>query len=370
MPGIYIHIPFCQNKCSYCDFFSVASTTHLRPILQTMKKEMQSQHNFFNSKQISTIYIGGGTPSLLNPRQIEQLFSELSQHWDLTNLTEVTLEANPEDITLEYLREIKQNTPISRLSMGIQSFDDDILKFFSRRHTAQKAEKAYYDAREAGFDNISLDLIYGVPNMSTQQWEYSLEKIMSLSPEHISAYHLSIEPGTKLGVKLKKGEIKPVDETVSQENYNLLCSVMRQNDYNHYEISNFAKSGKQAMHNSAYWSGEPYLGIGPGAHSYNNSTRHWCEQNVKDYISKTEYESEKLSEDDKYNEFIMLSLRQKDGVNLALLEKFLGNEKKNQFLLSVKKLVECGLVTHQGQFYYIKEKNWLISDNIMANLFC
>lgn len=338
MPGLYIHIPFCVSRCHYCDFFTRTCLNLIPDYTDALIDEMRAQRAFI--EDVSTIYFGGGTPSLLAPWQVARLIGAAGEVWDLSNPEEVTLEANPDDLGTEYL-EVLAATPVDRLSIGIQSFDDGLLRFMNRRHTAAQAIEAVHHARAAGFDNLSIDLIYGTPGMTIGQWEQTLEQAIALRPEHISAYHLTLEPGTQFA------GLTPVDEAVSEQHYRLLCEKLRAGGYDHYEISNFALPGRRARHNSSYWSGRAYLGLGPSAHSYDGKRlRRWNAQSLDEYLQSVEYQQETLSDDDLHNEFVMTRLRTTQGIDRP------GPD----------------LVEHNGR-WVIPEERWLVSDRIIAALF-
>lgn len=337
MPGLYIHIPFCESRCHYCDFYSTTGQDR-GAYVDALIGEMGAQRGFV--ERVTTLYFGGGTPSLLGVEQIEKLIDAAARTWDLSALQEATFEANPDDLSTEYLAELK-NTRIDRLSIGIQSFDDALLKFMNRRHTARQAMEAVGRARAAGFDNLSVDLIYGIPGMSLPQWERTLREAIALRPEHLSAYHLTLEKGTKFA------RLQPVDEAASEAQYLLLCRLLGEAGYDHYEISNFALPGRPARHNSSYWCGEPYLGLGPSAHSYDGARlRRWNAQTLAEYLRAPRYEQEILSDADLKNEYLMTRLRTARGIDRPAL----------------------GLVESDGR-WRIPEEKWLVSDDMIAALF-
>ena len=313
MAGLYVHIPFCKKRCLYCDFFSTTQLERRAEYVSAVLKEIATRKNE-TEEPIETIYIGGGTPSTLPIEAIKHILKAI----DAPNAKEVTMELNPGDANQEYLQALRQ-TGINRLSIGIQSFQDNLLSLIGRRHTAQQAIEAVHMAQEAGFDNISIDLIYALPTQTMGQWKKDIETALGLNIQHISCYGLMYEEGTALTKRLEAGEIEAIDEETENAMYDFLCERLKQAGFVHYEVSNFALPGKEAQHNSSYWNGTPYIGIGAGAHSYIGEVRSWNPSDLDAYIQgihdgKLIRESETLSEKDRYNERIMLGLRTNKGV--------------------------------------------------------
>ena len=350
MTGVYLHIPFCKRLCHYCDFYSATALGLKTEVLDVMRKELSYLADFVPDRTASTIYIGGGTPSLCSIHEIAGLLDAVHHTWDTSKVLEVTLEANPDDLDLIYLRELR-TLGINRLSIGIQSFIDRDLKFMNRRHDAETAIRAVGLAQQAGFDNLSIDLIYGVPGMSTRDWAHNLEVALGLDVQHISAYHLSIEDGTFFGRMQREGRLKPVDERISEEQYALLHDRMAEAGFVHYEISNFARPGYQAVHNSNYWNGAHYVGAGPSAHSFNGTHRRWNLANNRAYLDGFAdgrwFETEKLSEIDQYNEFIMTRLRTAAGFRAEELVARFGILKLRKFIRAAASLIEQGLLIRE-----------------------
>ena len=371
MAGLYLHIPFCVSKCFYCDFYSCTLLDKRSAFIEAMLREMYSRRDYLNGETIRTIYFGGGTPSLLSSEQISRLLDAIRATFDL-KLEEVTLEANPDDITPAYLAALS-DTGINRLSIGIQSFDDHDLRLMNRRHTSSQAIEAIRQAQKHGFDNISGDLIFGIPGMNEERWRYNIGQMLSLGIQHISAYHLSIEEGTPFASMVQRGSISPVDEDTSEREYNILCEMLGDAGYEHYEISNFALPGYRARHNSAYWQGIPYLGLGPSAHSYNGTQRQWCVADTERYISESPsselFDSEYLTPDDIYNEYIMVRLRCADGIELADMENKFGREIMDEFYDKAKKLISSGLMQNKDGHISVIPERFLISDRIISYLF-
>lgn len=384
MPGLYIHTPFCKQKCAYCDFFSNvtdaagsnigrdAAAGLIPGYLEAFGREILFRRNAVPGGRLDTIYIGGGTPSLLSPEQLQSLLDRAAELWDCTVLQETTVEANPEDLTKEYLARLT-DTGIDRLSIGIQSFDDAMLRSMNRRHSAQRALDAVRTAQKAGFGNITIDLIYGIPGMTHGQWEKSLDKAVGLGVQHISAYHLTIEPGTLFGRMAREGKIAAIPEKESERQYDTLRRKLGNAGFEHYEISNFALPGFRAIHNSAYWSGESYLGVGPSAHSYDGRMRNWAVADIAEYIkgagTAAIYESETLSATDLWNEFIMTSLRRAEGIDAAKMERRFGCRASYDFMKRAEVFVKNGKLREADGRIFIPPENFLLSDYIISTLF-
>jgi oxygen-independent coproporphyrinogen-3 oxidase len=370
--GLYIHIPFCVSKCAYCDFFSSTRLGMMPAILDTMEREMEWQRDFVSDHKIKTIYFGGGTPSLCSPADIDRILRKAGALWECGGVEEVTLEANPDDIDREYLRALR-DTGVNRLSIGLQSTYDRYLRFMRRRHTAEQATRAVADAQRAGFDNISIDLIYGIPGMSLAEWEEELRRAIDMGVQHISAYHLTIEPRTPFGRMAAEGKLLPITEEQSEAQYLLLHRMLTDAGFEHYEISNFALPQRRAMHNSAYWSGDPYLGIGPAAHSYNGDLRRWSPTSIAQYIKNISdglpYERETLTATDKYNEFVMSSLRCADGVDLTAMRHRFGDALTKQFIAAASRFERLGIMLTHADHIAIAPEKFIISDSVISELF-
>lgn len=333
---------------------------------------MEYRRGFLPEGRLDTIYIGGGTPSLLAPEELRSLLDVAAGVWDCNGLCEVTVEANPEDLVGDYAERLA-GAGFNRLSIGIQSFDDGLLRLMNRRHSAQRARDAVRSAQEAGFANLTIDLIYGIPGMSHEQWERSLGEAVEMNVQHISAYHLTIESGTVFGRMARNGKIAPIAEDESERQYETLRRMLGDAGFEHYEISNFAQAGFRAVHNSAYWSGEPYLGVGPSAHSYDgNRTRSHVVADVARYLeeagSGTVYEMEKLSETEIFNEFVMTSLRTAEGIDTAEMEQCFGKRAEG---LTERAMVfaESGKVRKTDGRIFIPPENFLMSDYVISTLF-
>lgn len=333
MAGIYLHIPFCKQKCNYCDFYKEVSQHSTDQFTGALVSELRLRAAYLNSASVRTIYFGGGTPSVVRYDQFQTIFDTLHSEFNIDPSAEITLEANPDDLNPAYLAMLGK-LPFNRLSIGIQSFDDKELRSVNRRHTAQQAIQAVHDAREAGFSNLSIDLIYGLPGQTMDQWKYNLERAFGLHPEHISAYGLTYEEGTGLWKQRARGKIVEVADEVMLQMYRYMLLQMNDKGYDAYEISNFALPGYRSQHNSSYWQLTPYLGVGPSAHSYDGISREWNIANLQRYMIGIESgnpftEKEVLTEQDAFNDFVMVKLRTKEGINLTETESRFGKMMKD-----------------------------------------
>ena len=313
MAGIYIHIPFCKTRCIYCDFYSTTRSELKSRYIHALCKELQMRKEYLRGEPVETVYFGGGTPSQLAEEDFREVFETIRKYYGMEHCREITLEANPDDLTEEYTAMLQQ-LPFNRISMGIQTFDDATLKLLNRRHDAEQAVKAVHHCRRAGFNNISIDLIYGLPGETDDRWKRDLQQAISLGVEHISAYHLTYEEGTRIYELLQAHRIHEVDEESSVRFFSTLMDTLDNAGYEHYEISNFCRPGMYSRHNTSYWRGIPYLGCGPSAHSFNGDSREWNISSLEDYIHSIEnncrrFENEHLNRTTRYNECIMTSIR-------------------------------------------------------------
>jgi len=372
MAGIYLHIPFCIQRCSYCNFFSVVSINLVNEVINAIIKELSIRKDYLKNEPVQTIYFGGGTPSLLTIQQIEKLLNTVYKNFSVEKNAEITFEANPDDLTKKYLFDLKK-VGINRLSIGIQSFDDDKLKILNRRHDATQAHEAVREAQKAGFSNISIDLIYGLPIQSLDEWGADLDKAFSLSIQHLSAYGLTFEEKTLLSKQKEKKIIEPADEELMIKMYELLLEESSKKGFDAYEISNFSLPGFYSRHNSSYWNQTPYLGVGPSAHSYNGISRQWNVAAIQKYTegilkNSSFYEQEILSLEDRYNEYVLLGLRTKNGINIDALEQNFGTELKDFCLENIKTFIDNEKAYRCGSFLRLNTKGKLISDTIIAQL--
>ena len=368
MAGLYLHIPFCKRICGYCDFFRVADLRLVEPAVMAMHAEMDEQRDFMEDCKIRTIYFGGGTPSLLPPSEVQAFVDHAAELWDCADVEEVTLEANPDDITDEYVAALRK-TAVNRVSLGVQSFDDAELWFMNRRHTAAGAVDAVRRLQEAGISNITVDLIFGVDGFGEDVVARNLEQVLALGVQHVSAYHLTIEPNTTFGRRLQRGEMREVSESVSEREYALIDSVLTAAGYEHYEVSNYAREGFRSRHYSSYWHGAQYLGIGVGAHSYNGRVRRWSPQTVGEYCLAREYEVDVLTERDHFNEYVMTNLRCAEGVDLEYIKSHFGAAAYEKVMRGARRWVSSGDMVGEGGRLRIPVGKFLISDAIIESLF-
>lgn len=373
MAGLYIHIPFCESKCIYCDFYSMANNNHLiDKYINALLVEAVLRKNELNSETLTTVYLGGGTPSLLSITQLSKILNGLKKVFDFSEVEEFTIEVNPDDVTAYYIQQAK-SLGINRVSMGVQSFSDEDLRFINRRHTAKQATDAIHIIKEAGIDNISIDLIYGIPGQNFEIWQNNVDTAISLSVQHISAYTLMYEDGTRLSVMRSLGKITEVDDDVVAAMYDYLVAQLKSNGYTHYEISNFALPGFHSRHNSSYWNLTPYLGLGVAAHSFDGTVRRYNPSNLKKYLDalgegKLCVEVENITQAEKYDEYVMLRLRTADGIDADELMHRFGEEYYQLFIEKAKPLVSEGSLINENGRYYIPENHIMISDNITCDL--
>jgi len=372
MAGVYIHIPFCKQACYYCDFHFSTSLTYKAELLQALVKEIQFQKNYLNGDTVETIYFGGGTPSLLSSDEINLLIGTISGLHTVASNAEITLEANPDDLNKEKLQSLRQ-TDINRFSIGIQSFFDDDLEWMNRVHRANEAEASVKRAQDAGFENLTVDLIYGYPLLTDQKWKYNLDKVFELGVPHVSSYSMTVEPKTALASFIKNKKQPAMNEQQSAEQFISLMDAMQMHGFEHYEISNFCKSGHYSRHNSNYWKGVKYLGIGPSAHSYNGGERQWNIANNAKYIQAIDAgaipaEIEVLTETDRLNEYIMTSLRTMWGLDLNRLNS-IAPASSVQLLVAARRFFDNQWIEQKDEIIYLTPMGKLYADNIASGLF-
>ncbi|WP_405199799.1 radical SAM family heme chaperone HemW [Christiangramia sp. LLG6405-1] len=371
MSGIYIHIPFCKQACHYCDFHFSTSTKKKGQLVEMLGRELKLRKNEIPGP-IQTIYFGGGTPSLLSSEELESIFLSINQNFEVSNSAEITLEANPDDLSEDVLRMLN-DSPVNRLSIGVQSFFEADLKLMNRAHNATEALESLKLAKRY-FDNISIDLIYGIPGQSDEQWIENLEIALELDIPHVSSYALTVEPKTALETFIKKGKIQPVTDEKFRKHFDILVRKLTNYGFEHYEFSNYGKPGFHSENNMAYWLGKPYLGIGPSAHSYDGKTRSWNVANNSLYISalaenKIPQQQEVLSLTDSYNEYIMTRLRTKYGVNSEDIHRNFGKLYEQHFIKEAQIFLENGHMEKRDSEFHISEKGKFLSDGIAAELF-
>lgn len=382
MSGIYLHIPFCKNKCAYCNFFSLVTEKKMDDYVSALKKEIINRKSYLGDDVVKTIYFGGGTPSLLPIKYVEEILELLHENYNVISNPEVTLEINPDTIDKDKMMSLKR-LGVNRMSVGIQSFNDDDLRYLGRRHDSRHALQVLDDLSSVGFDRITLDLIYGMPTLTEEKWNHNLDIFFSTGISHLSAYALTVEPKTILGQKIEKEELQEVSEEDTIRHYNILVERTKENGFEHYEISNFAKPGCRSQHNSIYWQDVKYLGLGPSAHSYDGDSRQWNVSNLTKYIqfvnSDTDldtdtdmgryYEREILSKEDKFNEYVMTSLRTSWGCNIEKIERDYGKSYAHNFLENIKKYLDSGIMLMKNNNFILTDEGMLFADGIAADLF-
>lgn len=366
---IYIHIPYCHRKCTYCAFYSTVTAADKQGYVDALCHELTLRSNEMLT-QIQTIYLGGGTPSLLEPAQLAQVVDTLRQHYNTTALQEVTLEANPEDLTAEYLKALHDLDFVNRISIGVQSFSDADLQMLNRRHSAAQSIEAVQNAHDAGFDNISIDLIYGLPGQSTDDWGLNIQQLMQLPVNHLSAYALTVEEGTMLHSQMAQGRLTPADECTVIAQYDMLLRETEAHGLKQYEISNFAKEGYHSRHNSRYWNRTPYLGVGAAAHSFDGQRRRWNIADAEQYVSQVMkhqvyWNSEVLTEKDAYNEYLMTALRTVEGIVKGCLPA----ARASQLHQAILPYLANGLLVETDTHYRPTHEGLLHADGIASDLF-
>lgn len=372
MFGIYIHIPFCKQACHYCDFHFSTSIKKKGSLVEMLCQEISLRKNELPTEKIETIYFGGGTPSLLSSEELKQIFDTIYSNFEVQKDAEITLEANPDDLTLESLESLK-TAGINRLSIGVQSFFEEDLKMMNRAHNSTEALASIQMATQF-FNNISIDLIYGIPGMSKERWMKNLEIALSLGLPHFSCYALTIEPNTALKKMIEKGMVQPVDDEAASAHFDILTTTLKENGYIHYEFSNYGKPGYFSKNNTAYWFGKSYLGIGPSAHSYDGVNRKWNISNNTLYVKSIEkgelpLETEELSISDRYNEYIMTRLRTMWGIEIEEIEERFGDLYKTHLLKEAAKEIEQGLLEQSEGKIRVTQRGKFLSDGIASNLF-
>ena len=411
MAGIYIHIPFCNSKCAYCGFYSLPSLKLKDRFLEALKAEIVEREEYLKQRShcgldpqspslleshhtppINTIYFGGGTPSLLSIKEIGELLHQIKEIYAVSDNAEITLEANPDTLSVEYLEGLHQ-LGINRLSIGIQSFFDDDLKYLSRRHDSKHARQCIDWAKQAGFSNISIDLIYGLPTSNAEQWNRNLDLFFALDLPHLSAYALTLEPNAILTKQIELGKLPPVNEEDALRDYDILCKRATENGYLHYEISNFCRCGMHSKHNASYWFGTPYAGFGPSAHSFDGTTRQWNISSVEKYIDarretarlrdqkvprpevprpedpRPVSEKETLSPEQLYDEYVMLRLRTHWGIDLKWLKREMGERFSTYCEQHAQTLIAQGRLSQTREFLYLTDQQMLFADGVAEELF-
>ena len=372
MAGLYIHIPFCTKRCLYCDFFSNTEMKYKEPYLSAVIRELELRKDYLEGEPVETIYFGGGTPSQLQAADFSRIFEAIHRLFDVSPCAEITLEANPDDMTPRYVAGL-QTLPFNRVSMGVQSFKEEDLRFLNRRHNREQALLAVDLCKKNGLENISVDLIYGLPGQTLEEWKQNLDTVIHLDIPHISAYHLIYEEGTALYKLKEAGKIIPVDEDLSVALFTSLIDRLTANGYLHYEISNFARPGMLSRHNSSYWIGKKYLGIGPSAHSYNGQNRQWNISSLPGYLQAIDkgvpdIEIENLDINTRYNDFIITGLRTMWGIKFNEIQQQFGKDKLIYCQKQAAPYLKQGLLIEKDDTLTLSRNGIFISDSIMSDL--
>ena len=372
MAGIYIHIPFCKQRCSYCAFYSTTLYNIRERYVDALCKEIAMRKEYAGGAPIETIYLGGGTPSTLSMEQLKRICDTVYAAYQVSPVPEVTIECNPDDLTPDFLAQLKQ-LPFNRISMGVQSFNDTQLKRLGRRHDAAKARQAVANARSAGYSNISIDLIFALPGSTIDEWEHDLESAIALRPDHLSAYNLTYEEGTPMHRALERGDFTELSEEDNITQFQMLISRLKEAGYRHYEISNFALPGRESRHNSSYWNDTPYIGCGAAAHSYNGTSRGWNIADIQEYIKGIEngnpvFEIEELTEEERYNDTILTRLRTAEGIPLEWMKKKFGKRLNDYMQSAAEKEIAFGNLKAENGHLSLSEKGIFISDAVIREL--
>jgi len=373
MAGVYIHIPFCKTKCHYCNFFSVASVKHKPEFIRILKEEIHLQKDYLDGQEIKTIYLGGGTPSVLKIAELNGIINTVKDNFLVSEDVEITVEANPDDIKKDWVKELARSA-VNRISLGVQSFFDEDLKYLNRVHSADDAKNAIRQLKDHGMIEITIDLIYGIPGLDNTRWMQNLESFLEFDLPHLSAYALTVEDKTALSVLISKNRMEAPDEASTVKQFKTLQEFTEKHGFVHYEISNFAREGHYSKHNSLYWTGGHYLGIGPSAHSYNGYTRRWNKASFRDWLSLREYysqsfEEEVLSTEQRYNEYVMTSLRTIWGCDTELVKIEFGDKYAEHIIASAKPYIDDQKIEIREGRMFLTIKGKLFADGIASGLF-
>jgi len=371
--GIYIHVPFCRQACRYCDFYFTVSLRYMDGFVDALVEEIRQKGENFRGHPLESLYLGGGTPSLLSASHLERILNALHKYYSFRKDGEWTIECNPDDLDRETVEKLR-TMGFNRLSIGVQSFFERDLQIMHRSHHAGQAEDALHLANSAGFDQITMDLIYGIPGQSITRWEQNIEKALSLPVNHLSAYHLTFEPGTVFDHWRKKGRLLPVPEEKSVMLYRILREKLLTAGFEHYELSNFGRGDVVSRHNMLYWNGSPYLGLGPSAHSYDGDSRSWNIPSLKMYMvriaaGETINETEKLTLREKYHDYLITSLRTQWGADALHIEQAFGKTYRKHFEQQAQAFLHTGAMSNKNGRWVIEAGQWLITDHILRTLF-
>ena len=369
MAGLYVHIPFCKQRCSYCAFYSTTLYNIRERYVDALCKEIVMRKEYADNAIVETVYFGGGTPSTLSMEQLLKICDTICATHRVSPEAEMTIECNPDDLTVDFLQQLRK-LPFNRISMGVQSFNDNQLKRLGRRHNAEKARLAVKNAREAGYNNISIDLIFALPGSTSTDWEHDLECAIALHPDHISAYNLTYEEGTPMHRALVRGDFPELSEDENIEQFHMLIAKLKKAGYRHYEISNFALPGHESRHNSSYWNDTPYIGCGAAAHSYNGTSRGWNIADIEKYIQGIEkekpyFEIEELNEEERYNDAILTRLRTAKGIPLEWMKEKFCSRLYNFMLRTAEKEIALGNLKEENGYLSLTEKGIFISDAVI-----
>ena len=372
MAGIYIHIPYCKQKCHYCDFHFSTSLSTKEDLLNALQKEIALQQNFLEGQNIYTIYLGGGTPSILKQKELMQLFDVIYQNFSVAIDAEITLEANPDDLDAQKIKELGQ-TPVNRFSIGVQSFQDTDLQFMNRAHSAEEALESIKRLQDSGWENITIDLMYGTPTLSDKEWQQNMQTAINLNIPHISAYALTVEENTALHHFIEHKKCTPIEEEKSVRQFIQLMDTLEKVGFIQYEISNFAQKGFYSQHNSNYWKGENYLGLGPSAHSFNGTLRQWNISNNIRYIQQISQglvpaETEEINVKQRYNEYILTSLRTIWGVNTKFVKSHFSINYERFLINSAQKWINSDHLLRNNELLTLSNKGILMADYISSDL--
>ena len=370
--GLYLHIPYCKSKCIYCDFYSTPQVDTMEQYVHSLLCEARLRKTEIGSETISTLYLGGGTPSVIPIKLLSTLINGLSDIFDLNQVEEFTIEVNPDDVTREYVEQLRQ-LGVNRVSMGVQSFNDGELRAINRRHSSQQAIDAVDAIKDAGISNISIDLIYGLPGQTLDTWQHNVEWAVALDVQHISAYNLSYEKGTRLWVMRELGKVQEVSDDDCIAMHNMLAASLKDADYEHYEISNFARPGYRSRHNSGYWNFTPYLGLGAAAHSFDGTMRRYNPSSVKDYIEKLSNGTPAFTEEnpewwERHDEEVMLRLRTSDGLDTSSFRQHYGEKAYHTLLRKAQPFIEQDLLRQHNNTLILTAAGVMMSDNIIREL--
>ena len=370
MAGLYIHIPFCSSRCVYCGFYSTTGLELRERYVNAICKEIELRNKIFElrGERVSTIYLGGGTPSQLTIEQLKRIFETAYIYNKVESNAEVTIEVNPDDVNTDFAKALRE-LPVNRISMGAQTFSNERLRFLRRRHNASQVKEAVETLRQAGFNNISIDLMYGFPNQTLDEWKADIDKALELDVEHISTYCLMYEEGTPLYKLLEQGKVSEIDEELERRMYYTLIDRLESAGYEHYEISNFARPGYRSKHNSSYWRGIPYIGIGAAAHSFDIKTRSWNVADIRQYIETMEqgkrpYEEEVIDDDTRYNDAITVALRTKEGLDLTTLP----DDQRQYCIANAKRHIDAHLLKIADNHLALTKEGLFVSDMVMSDL--